>query len=74
MSNNNASNKTHINGRRWDILTKQKHIGQRLSDMSMRVEMYNRLQKEFHVRRKPKLVAVNATGGFQLAKHNKETA
>ena len=69
MSNNNASNKTHINSRRWDILTKQKHIGQRLSDMSMRVEMYNRLQKEFHVRRKSKLVAVNATGGFQLTKH-----
>ena len=72
MSNNNASNKTHINGRRWDILTKQKHIGQRLSDMSMRVEMQNRLQKEYHVRTKPKLVAANATGGFKLSKH-KET-
>ena len=30
--------------------------------------MNNRIQKEEHVRTKPKLVAVNSTGGFKLNK------
>jgi len=69
MSNNNAGNKTHINGRRWDSLTRQMHIAETLSARTMRVELYNRLQKERHVRTKPRLTAVNATGGFKLTKH-----
>ena len=71
MSNNNASNKTHISNRRWDMLCKNKHIGETLSERTMRVEMYNRMLKEYHVRVKPRLLDAAATGGFGVTGHNK---
>jgi len=34
-------------------------------------ETWKSLNKEAHVRTKPKLVSANSTGGFDLARHNK---
>lgn len=71
MSNNNASNKTRISNRRWDLLCK-KHIGETLSERTMSVEMDNRMMKECHVRTKPRLLDVVATGGFGVTRKNKK--